>query len=189
MDIKTLRVLVVDDSPIISRKLIMMMELLGYRVVKTVENGLEAIAAYREHKPDLVTMDITMPEMDGIAATRAIKREFPDANIIMVTSHGQEKMVLESLKAGAKGYVLKPFQQQRLVAVIEKACHSVILESRLRAQVELREAKKPEAPPQANAETAEPSIDASAMEPEQASAGPRTEDPKDKPSPNPVSDS
>lgn len=91
MEITALRVLVVDDSPIISQKLVMMMELLGYRVVKTVDNGLKAIAAYREYKPDLVTMDITMPEMDGIAATRAIKREFPDANIIMVTSHGQEK--------------------------------------------------------------------------------------------------
>ena len=74
MDSNTLRVLVVDDSPIISQKLVMMMELLGYRVVKTVENGLEALAAYREHKPDLVTMDITMPQMDGIAATHAIKR-------------------------------------------------------------------------------------------------------------------
>ncbi|TXT35584.1 MAG: CheY-like receiver, partial [Comamonadaceae bacterium] len=77
--------------------------------------------------------------------TRAIKREFPDANIIMVTSQGQEKMVLDSLKAGAKGYVLKPFQQQRLVAVIEKACHSVILESRLRAKLEQRETPKPAA--------------------------------------------
>jgi two-component system, chemotaxis family, chemotaxis protein CheY len=180
MDIRTLRVLVVDDSPIISRKLVMMMELLGYRVVKTVENGLEAIAAYREHKPDLVTMDITMPQMDGIAATRAIKREFPDANIIMVTSHGQEKMVLESLKAGAKGYVLKPFQQQRLVAVIEKACHSVIVESRLRAQVELRETKKPEPTQQTNSDTAAPPTDVSAEVPAPAAAEPLVEVPQDK---------
>lgn len=184
MDSNTLRVLVVDDSPIISQKLVMMMELLGYRVVKTVENGLEAIAAYREHKPDLVTMDITMPQMDGIAATRAIRREFPDANIIMVTSHGQEKMVLESLKAGAKGYVLKPFQQQRLVAVIEKACHSVILESRLRAQVELREAKTT---PQANSETATPPVDTSANEPAPASAEPLAENSNDKTPPNQIS--
>jgi len=175
MDSNTLRVLVVDDSPIISRKLVMMMELLGYRVVKTVENGLEAIAAYREHKPDLVTMDITMPQMDGIAATHAIKREFPDANIIMVTSHGQEKMVLESLKAGAKGYVLKPFQQQRLVAVIEKACRSVILESRLRDQVERREAKTT---PQANSEAAAPALDTSANETAPASTEPLAEEPK-----------
>jgi two-component system chemotaxis response regulator CheY len=180
MDINTLRVLVVDDSPIISRKLVMMMELLGYRVVKTVENGLEAIAAYRELKPDLVTMDITMPQMDGIQATRAIRREFPNANIIMVTSHGQEKMVLESLKAGAKGYVLKPFQQQRLVAVIEKACHSVILESRLRAQVELRETKKTEATPQVSSDPASPPTGTSAEVPAEAPAEPPVEAPQDK---------
>lgn len=137
----TLRVMVVDDSPIISRKLSMMMEMLGYEVVKTAENGLEAIAAYREYRPDLVTMDITMPEMDGIEATRCIRREFPDANIIMVTSHGQEKMVLDALKAGAKGYVLKPFQQQRLVTVIEKACKSVILPGMLQAEITKREEK------------------------------------------------
>lgn len=175
MESDTLRVLVVDDSPIISRKLVMMMELLGYRVVKTVENGLEAIAAYREHKPDLVTMDITMPQMDGIAATRAIRREFPDANIIMVTSHGQEKMVLESLKAGAKGYVLKPFQQQRLVAVIDKACHSVILESRLRAQVELREAKTAGPAAQVDPQAAARPIDGVPDAPAEAAAEPVAE--------------
>lgn len=136
-----LRILVVDDSPIIARKLSMMMEMLGYQVVKTADNGLAAIAAYRECRPDLVTMDITMPEMDGIEATRAIRREFPAANIIMVTSHGQEKMVLDALKAGAKGYVIKPFQQQRLVAVIEKACHSVMLQDKLQSELSQREGK------------------------------------------------
>lgn len=141
----TLRVMVVDDSPIIARKISMMMEMLGYQVVKTAENGLEAIAAYREHRPDLVTMDITMPEMDGIEATRFIRREFPDANIVMVTSHGQEKMVLDALKAGAKGYVLKPFQQQRLVAVIEKACRSVMLQDKLQSALAQREGARTEA--------------------------------------------
>jgi two-component system chemotaxis response regulator CheY len=141
----TLRVMVVDDSPIIARKISMMMEMLGYQVVKTAENGLEAIAAYREHRPDLVTMDITMPEMDGIEATRFIRREFPDANIVMVTSHGQEKMVLDALKAGAKGYVLKPFQQQRLVAVIEKACRSVMLQDKLQSALAQREGVRTEA--------------------------------------------
>jgi len=144
MEIKALKVMVVDDSPIITRKICMMMEMLGYLVVKTAENGLDAIAAYRECQPDLVTMDITMPVMDGIEATRNIRREFPDANIIMVTSHGQERMVLEALKAGAKGYVLKPFQQQRLIAVIEKACRRVILPSMLEAEIIQREGKSEE---------------------------------------------
>jgi len=141
MEIHALKVMVVDDSPIITRKICMMMEMLGYRVIKTAENGLEAIAAYRECQPDLVTMDITMPVMDGIEATRHIRREFPDANIIMVTSHGQERMVLDALKAGAKGYVLKPFQQQRLVTVIEKACHRFILPGMLEAEIMQREGK------------------------------------------------
>ena len=141
MDMQALRVMVVDDSPIITRKICMMMEMLGYLVVKTAGNGVEAIAAYRECQPDLVTMDITMPVMDGIEATRHIRGEFPDANIIMVTSHGQERMVLDALKAGAKGYVLKPFQQQRLVAVIEKACRRFILPSMLEAEIMQREGK------------------------------------------------
>jgi two-component system chemotaxis response regulator CheY len=139
MTINKLRILVVDDSPIIARKLTMMMEMLGYQVVMTVENGLEAIAAYRALLPDLVTMDITMPVMDGILATRLIRREFPTANIIMVTTHGQEQMVLDALKAGARGYVIKPFQQQRLVAVIEKACHSVMLQDKLQSELAHRE--------------------------------------------------
>ncbi len=155
MEMHALRVVVVDDSPNISRKICMMMEMLGYRVVKTAENGWEAIAAYRECRPDLVTMDITMPVMDGIQATRYIKREFPDANIIMVTSHGQERMVLDALKAGAKGYVLKPFQQQRLVSVIEKACHRVILPSMLEAEIIQRENR----PAQSDQDVADPPSD------------------------------
>lgn len=117
-----LNILVVDDSPIIVRKLSMLLEEMGFRVVQTASNGKEAIAAYKACRPDLVTMDITMPDMDGIEATRAIMSEFQDAKIIMVTSHGQEKMVLDALKAGAKGYVLKPFQQQKVYEVIQKAC-------------------------------------------------------------------
>ena len=74
METDSLRVLVVDDSPIISRKICMMMDQIGYRVVKTAENGVEAIAAYKECRPDVVTMDIAMPVMDGIAATLAIRQ-------------------------------------------------------------------------------------------------------------------
>lgn len=127
----SLKVLIVDDSPIISRKLTMMVELLGYKVVKTAATGTEAIAAYRASRPDVVTMDITMPDMDGIEATRRIVSEFPDAKIVMVTSHGQEKMVLEALKAGAKGYVLKPFDGKKVSEAIQKACQRVVLKDKL----------------------------------------------------------
>lgn len=134
-----LDILVVDDSPIIVRKLSMLLDAVGYRVVGTAANGKEAIAAYHSCKPDVVTMDITMPEMDGIEATRAIMSEFPDAKIVMVTSHGQEKMVLDALKAGAKGYVLKPFQQHKVYEVIQKACKMVILKDKLQGEIEQRD--------------------------------------------------
>jgi two-component system chemotaxis response regulator CheY len=136
MDMGALRVLVVDDSPIITRKICMMMDQIGYRVVMTAANGKEAILAYKECHPDVVTMDITMPLVDGIEATRIIKRAYPDANIVMVTSHGQEKMVLEALKAGAKGYVLKPFQPQKVFEAIEKACKRVVMQGKLDAQTD-----------------------------------------------------
>jgi two-component system chemotaxis response regulator CheY len=117
-----LDILVVDDSPIIVKKLSVLLDGLGYRVIQTAANGKEAVAAYKMCKPDVVTMDVTMPEMDGIEATQAIMSEFPDAKIIMVTSHGQEAMVLNALKAGAKGYVLKPFHQQKVYETIQKVC-------------------------------------------------------------------
>lgn len=132
----SLDILVVDDSPIIVRKLSMLLEVLGYRVAGTAATGKEAIAAYKACKPDVVTMDITMPDMDGIEATRAIMGEFPNAKIIMVTSHGQEKMVLDALKAGAKGYVLKPFQQHKVYEAIQKACKRVVLKDKLKVGIE-----------------------------------------------------
>jgi two-component system, chemotaxis family, chemotaxis protein CheY len=119
-------ILVVDDSPIIVRKLTTMLEKLGHRVVQTATTGQEAIAAYKAIKPDVVTMDIIMPDMDGIEATKHILAENPDAIIIMITSIGQESMVSDAIIAGAKGYVLKPFQEDRVNAVISKACKKII---------------------------------------------------------------
>ena len=140
-EMDSLNILIVDDSPIITRKLGMMLEQFGYRIAQTAATGREAIAAYRACKPDIVTMDITMPDMDGIEATRAIMREFPDAKIVMVTSHGQEKMVLDALKAGAKGYVLKPFQDHKVYEAIQKACKRVVLQDRLHAEIAQRKAQ------------------------------------------------
>jgi two-component system chemotaxis response regulator CheY len=97
-----------------------MLEQLGYEVGKICKTGLEAVEfiEYLSNKglsiPDLVTMDITMPDMDGIAATRRILAVQPQALIIMVTSHGQEQMVIEAIGAGAKGYVLKPIKLEKL---------------------------------------------------------------------------
>ncbi len=108
------RVLVVDDSPIVALKLTNLLTELGFEVVGTARSGSQAVALYEELGPDLVTMDITMPDMDGIEATRRILALDPQALIIMVTSHGQEEMVMNAIDAGAKGYVLKPFHKEKL---------------------------------------------------------------------------
>lgn len=118
---KALSVLVADDSLITSDKIGKMLENMGHRVIAIVGTGEAAIEAYRQHRPDLVTMDITMPGMNGVDATRHIVEKFPDAVIVMVTSHGQEKMVLAAIGAGAKGYVLKPIRSEKLGETIVNA--------------------------------------------------------------------
>jgi DNA-binding NarL/FixJ family response regulator len=93
---------------------------MGHEVVQTVGTGALALDAYRAVQPDLVTMDITMPDVDGIQATSRIIAEFPEANVIMVTSVGHEKMVVEAIKAGAKGYVSKPVKADKLFQSIAR---------------------------------------------------------------------
>lgn len=116
-----LSVLVVDDSLITLNKISSMLAVMGHRVAATARTGAEALTAYRECKPDVVTMDITMPDMDGVQATLQIIEEFPEARIVMVTSHGQEKMVLAAINAGARGYVLKPIRADKLQTTIDQA--------------------------------------------------------------------
>jgi two-component system chemotaxis response regulator CheY len=114
------KVLIVDDSLIAVKKLTLMLEGMGHQVVGTAGTGGKAVEAYRACAPDLVTMDITMPDMNGVEATARIIAEFPAARIIMVTSHGQERMVIDSLDAGARGYVLKPVRVEKLSDMIDK---------------------------------------------------------------------
>lgn len=117
-----LSVMIVDDSMIMARKLSLMLTELGHRVVRICKDGAEAVRDYSSFKPDLVTMDITMPgAMDGVAAMEAIKAKHPDARVIMVTSHGQEAMVVRALDAGALGYVLKPVVKERLSTTVDRA--------------------------------------------------------------------
>lgn len=113
-------VMIVDDSIIMIKNLTTMLKELGHNVVCTCKNGQTAVLGYGKHNPDIVTMDITMPDMNGIEATKKIVQTFPDAAIIMITSHGQEAMVLESIQAGAKGYILKPLNSEKLKEAIEK---------------------------------------------------------------------
>jgi len=116
----SLRIMVVDDSLLSQKKLIAIIEELGHQVVTVANTGAKALDAFGEFRPDLVTMDITMPDMDGIAATRWILGRYPTAKIVMVTSHAQKAMVLDALDAGAKGYIIKPFQADKLREVIER---------------------------------------------------------------------
>ena len=109
-----LKILVVDDSLIIRKKVKTQLEKLGHEVLYSAKSGQDAIDAYVREKPDLVTMDITMPDMDGITAVKRIIENDANAKIIMVTSHGQEDMVIKSIKAGAVGYMLKPVTKDKL---------------------------------------------------------------------------
>ena len=92
----------------------------GYNVVGEAENGAKAIEKYGELKPDLVLMDITMPEVDGIAALKKIKGSDPNALIIMCSAMGQQAMVIESIQAGAKDFIVKPFQPDRVLEAVKK---------------------------------------------------------------------
>ncbi len=116
----SLKVMVVDDSTITTKKLTSMLEDMGHEVVHIAKTGQAAVDAFKELAPDLVTMDITMPDMDGIEATKRIMSLSPAALVIMVTSHGQEQMVMDAIEAGAKGYVLKPFKRDKLEEYINQ---------------------------------------------------------------------
>lgn len=121
-----LNIMVVDDSLIMRRNLTKMIDALGHKVVGEAKDGKEAISLYRKLQPDLVTMDITMPEMDGIAAVKELKRIDKDVKVIMVTSHGQEEMVITSIRYGASGYLLKPINVAKLRDSIRKVFPDIV---------------------------------------------------------------
>jgi two-component system chemotaxis response regulator CheY len=93
----------------------------GFEICGEAVNGIEAVQLYERLKPDLVTMDITMKEKDGLEAAREILAKDPDARIVMVTALGQEKMLMDSLAAGVKDFVVKPFEPDRIVSAVQKA--------------------------------------------------------------------
>lgn len=115
------RVLVVDDAAFMRMMIKDILTKNGYEVVGEAENGIKAVQMYKELKPDLVTMDITMPEMDGITAVKEIKKADTAAKVIMCSAMGQQMMVMEAIQAGARDFVVKPFQQERVIQAIEKA--------------------------------------------------------------------
>lgn len=116
---RRLRIMVVDDSGLTVKKMAKLLEGLGHEVVHVAGTGQQAVDAYPGVAPDLVTMDITMPDMDGIEATRRILAGNPSALVVIVTSHGQEQMVMDAIEAGAKGYILKPVKKEKLIETLE----------------------------------------------------------------------
>jgi len=115
------RVLIVDDAAFMRMMIRDILLKNGYQVVGEAENGLKAISLFQELRPDVVTMDITMPEMDGITAVKEIKRIDPAARVIMCSAMGQQMMVMEAIQSGARDFVVKPFQQERVLQALEKA--------------------------------------------------------------------
>lgn len=115
------RILITDDALFMRVTLKKILTENGFEVVGEAQNGVEAVEQYKTLKPDIVTMDITMPEMDGLMALKTIRSEFPDARIVMCTAMGQKNMVVEAIQAGAKDFIVKPFQPDRVLEAMNKA--------------------------------------------------------------------
>ena len=113
-------ILIVDDAAFMRMMIKDILTKNGYNVVGEAENGLKAVEKYTELKPDLVLMDITMPDMDGIQALKKIKELDPNANIIMCSAMGQQAMVIEAIQSGAKDFIVKPFQAERVLEAVKK---------------------------------------------------------------------
>jgi len=115
------RILVADDAAFMRMMIKNILTQNGHEVVGEAENGAEAVARYAELKPDVTTMDITMPEKDGIAALKEIIAADPAAKVVMCSALCQEAKVIESIRSGAKDFVVKPFQHDRVLSAVTKA--------------------------------------------------------------------
>lgn len=114
------RVLIVDDAAFMRISLKNIMDKAGYEVVGEAENGNVAIKKYKELNPDIVTMDITMPEMDGVQALKEIIKIDPSAQIVMISAMGQESYVKDAVMAGAKGFIIKPWKEETVLTALSK---------------------------------------------------------------------
>ena len=115
------RVLVVDDAAFMRKMVSDALTGGGHEIVGEAANGAEAVQRFQELRPDVMTLDITMPEKDGLTALREIIAVDPGAKVVMCSALGQESKVLESIKLGAKDFVVKPFQADRVLSAIDKA--------------------------------------------------------------------
>ena len=115
-----MNILVVDDAMFMRTMLKNMLIKNGHKVVGEASDGKEAILKYQELHPDLVTLDITMPEMDGLQAIKEIMKIDSNARVIMCSAMGQQAMVIEAIQSGAKDFIVKPFQEDRVLSAISK---------------------------------------------------------------------
>ncbi|MDF2834882.1 MAG: response regulator receiver protein [Paenibacillus sp.] len=114
------RILIVDDAAFMRMMIRDILSKNGYEVVGEAQDGAQAVEKFKELKPDLITMDITMPEMDGISALKEIKKMDGNAKVIMCSAMGQQAMVIDAIQAGAKDFIVKPFQADRVIEAIKK---------------------------------------------------------------------
>lgn len=114
------RILIVDDAAFVRYALRIMLEKNGFEVIGEAENGIVAIQKYKELMPDIVTMDITMPELTGIEAVKAITMFDPQAKVVMVSAMGQERLIKEALLNGAKYFIVKPFEEEMVIKTLNK---------------------------------------------------------------------
>jgi two-component system chemotaxis response regulator CheY len=114
------KILIVDDAAFMRMMIKEILTKNGFDVVGEASDGVQAIEKFKELEPDLVTMDITMPEMDGVTALKEIKKINPNSKVIMCSAMGQQAMVIDAIQAGAKDFIVKPFQAERVLEAINK---------------------------------------------------------------------
>lgn len=114
------RILIADDAHFMRTTLKLMLEKNGYEVIGEAKDGVEAVSLYKALSPDIVTLDITMPNLTGLDALKAIKKLNPNATVIMITAMGQESMVKEAIVSGAKSFIVKPFKEDHLLKVLSQ---------------------------------------------------------------------
>lgn len=113
-------ILIIDDAMFMRVSLKMMLEKNGFKVIGEAENGVEGVKKFVNLKPDIVTMDITMPEMNGIDALKQIKTIDPNSKVVMVSAMGQENYVRESIMLGAKAFIVKPFKEEHVIKTLKQ---------------------------------------------------------------------